>query len=198
MKLPDIIIVRSIEKSRKELILSFENGAWVKGKSYAENLSSTTTYSFFSCQTFSPPPDVVGHGGMTRVEVIAPPPPDYGSRDPLFTRENLLWESPVGLSSRSAYACISRANLAGWTVCPLGILTDECKLNYLAFFIPVGLLALCTKYISIWSHFEQQEKAFSGVKSRILYSIYNLQKVRAWLCFVSHHPEKQTNKLKPM
>lgn len=77
---------------------------------------------------------------MTRVEVIAPPPPDYGSRDPLFTRENLLWESPVGLSSRSAYACISRANLAGWTVCPLGILTDECKLNYLAFSFQLGYL----------------------------------------------------------
>lgn len=77
VNLPNIIIVRSIEKPRRKLIfLSFENGAWVRGKSDAEKLSSTSTFSFFSCQTFSPPPDIVGHGGITRVEAIAPPPAD--------------------------------------------------------------------------------------------------------------------------
>lgn len=121
--------------------------------------------------------------------------PCYRRRDPLFTRENLLQESPVSLSSCSE--CISRANLAGWTVCPLGILTDEYKLNYLAFSFQLGYLCCVTKYISIWSHSKQQEKTFSGLETRILYSIYNLQKVRslAVLCFPPSW--KKTNKPKP-
>lgn len=160
---------------------------------------------------FSPPPSIVGCGGMTRVEAFIPPPAVYSSRDPLFIGENLLWEPPVGLSSRSAYEC------RAWTLqSKLGRLnslslrntdrqmTDKCQLDYLVACLedPWHLaFSFQSGYLCIWSHFEQQEKACqkenqkhvkkhviageSSVKSRILYSIYNLQKVRglAVLCF---------------
>lgn len=92
---------------------SSDNGMWVRRSFDEEKLSSTTIIFFlsFPAFSFSPSPDIVRHGGMVMVEEITPPPPHYSRRDPLFTRENLLLESPVGLSSCSA--CISRANLAG-------------------------------------------------------------------------------------
>lgn len=190
VNLPDIIIVRCIEKPRKRLkVFPLIMGCGSGDHLMKKNSVLPQLFSFFSCQTFSPSPDIVRHGGMVMVEEITPPPPHYSRRDPLFTRENLLSESPIGLSSCSA--CISRANLAGWTVCPLGILTDEYKLHYLAFSFQLGYLCCVTKYISIWSHSEQQEKTYSGVETRILYSIYNLQKVRRLTVFVSRHSEKK-------
>lgn len=192
VKLPDIIIVRNIEKPRKKLIFCPLKMGRRSGKSDAEKLSSTTTFSFFSCQRFSPPPDIVGHGGTTVVEAIAPPPPDYSGRDPLFTRENLLWESPVGLSSRSAYVCLSGANLAGWTVCPLGILTDECKLNCLAFSFQSGSLCCVLSRSASGVTLNNRRKHFPVSEVEFCTVFITCKKSGVWLCFVSHRPE--TNK----
>lgn len=193
VNLPDIYNSEMHRKAEEEAEgFSSDNGMWIRRSFDEEKLSSTTIIFFlflpniqpisWYCETWGNGYGRRNHATSTTLQQ---------KRSPIH-QENLLLESPIGLSSCSA--CISRANLAGWTVCPLGILTDEYKLHYLAFSFQLGYLCCVTKYISIWSHSEQQEKTYSGVETRILYSIYNLQKVRRLTVFVSHHPEKkQTN-----
>lgn len=136
----------------------------------------------FPEKNFSPPPRTVGDKGMTRIGVLTT---STDSRDPLLRGETLLWESPV----RWSYAHRSRADLADGRVCPLGISTDECKLNYRPFSFQSGYLRHILSASASGVTLNNRRKHFPVPEVEFCTVFITCEMSGAWLLFVSHHPE---------